>query len=41
MPTDFEDYLVEQGIVGPEQLAEARTLASTNSVKVYDALIQQ
>jgi len=41
MPADFGDYLVEQSIVGPEQLAEARALASSNSVKVHEALIQQ
>ena len=41
MPTDFGDYLVEQSIVGPEQLAEARAVAKSNSVKVHEALIQQ
>ena len=41
MATELGDFLVEQGIIGPEQLAEAKSIAGPNGVQVHDALIQQ
>ena len=41
MAKDLGDFMVEQGIIGPEQLSEARTISSSNGLKVHEALVQQ
>ncbi|MCI0331962.1 MAG: GspE/PulE family protein [Planctomycetes bacterium] len=38
---DLGKYLVGRGIVGPEQLAEAQTIAKNNGGKVHEILIKQ
>ena len=34
-------FLVDQGIVGPEQLAEAKAIAKNNGGKVHEVLVKQ
>jgi type IV pilus assembly protein PilB len=38
---DLGKYLVGRGIVGPEQLAEAQSIAKANGGKVHDILVKQ
>jgi len=38
--TDFTEILVRQGLISPEQLAEAQQLANESGIKVADALIR-
>lgn len=40
---ELGDFLVEQGVIGPEQLAEAKSIAKTNGgkVHVHEVLVKQ
>jgi type IV pilus assembly protein PilB len=40
MADRFGDYLIKRGIVGPEQLQEAETVARSRRLKLQDAIIQ-
>src|SRR3981081_4426427 len=37
---DFTDILVKRGVLGPDQLAEAKTLQQQTGAKIEDALIK-
>jgi len=37
---DLGDYLIKKGILGPEQLQEAKTVATSRKLKLQDALVQ-
>ncbi|NOY28908.1 MAG: Flp pilus assembly complex ATPase component, partial [Planctomycetes bacterium] len=37
---DFGDYLIKKGILGPEQLQEAETVATSRKLKLQDAIVQ-
>src|SRR4249919_4051854 len=38
---DLGKFLVGRGVIGPEQLAEAKALAKSNGHKVHDILVKQ
>ncbi|MEQ8210334.1 MAG: GspE/PulE family protein [Lacipirellulaceae bacterium] len=38
MAADFGDYLIKKGILGPEQLKEAQTVATSRNLKLHDAV---
>lgn len=38
MPADFGDYLIKKGILGPEQLKEAQTVATSRKLKLVEAV---
>ena len=38
---ELGDFLVEQGVIGPEQLAEAKSIAKNNGGKVHEVLVKQ
>jgi type IV pilus assembly protein PilB len=40
MADRFGDFLIKKGIIGPEQLQEAETVAKSRRLKIQDALIQ-
>jgi type IV pilus assembly protein PilB len=40
MAADLGDYLVKHGIIGPEQLAEARGMSGSNGAAVHEVLVQ-
>lgn len=40
MADPLGDYLIKKGVVGPEQLQEAETVASSRNLKLQDAIIQ-
>ena len=40
MADPLGDFLIKQGIIGPEQLQEAETVASSRNMKLQDAIIQ-
>jgi type IV pilus assembly protein PilB len=38
---DFGKFLVSEGVIGPEQLAEAQAIAKSSGSKVHDVLVKQ
>ncbi len=40
MADDLGDRLIKKGVIGPEQLQEAETVASSRNLKLQDALVQ-
>jgi type IV pilus assembly protein PilB len=38
---ELGDFLVDQGIIGPEQLSEAQAIAKNNGGKVHEVLVKQ
>ena len=40
MADRFGDFLIKKGVIGPEQLQEAETVAKSRRLKLQDAIIQ-
>ena len=40
MAERFGDFLIKRGVIGPEQLQEAETVAKSRRLKLQDAIVQ-